>query len=77
MFSWILQELWVGCEDKFLLRISGSQSQEMMELVLGIITFLIFFINSPLPPHSCFRNAYWMGRRFCLEEKKLNGVLQK
>ena len=42
MFSWILQELWVGCVGKFLLRISGGQSQEMMELVLGKITFLIY-----------------------------------
>jgi len=50
VFSWILQELWVGCEGVFLLRISGRQSQVMMELVLGIKTFLIYFNNSPLPP---------------------------
>jgi len=31
MFSWILQELWAGCEGVFLLRISGGQSQEMMD----------------------------------------------
>ena len=42
MFSWILQELCVGCEVKFLLRISVGQSQKMMELVLGKITFLIY-----------------------------------
>ena len=42
MFSWILQELWVGCEGRILLRISEGQSQEMMELVLGKITFLIY-----------------------------------
>jgi len=65
MFSWILQELWAGCEGVFLLRISGGQSQEMMELVLGIITFLIYFNNSPLPSHSCFRIAYLMRRGFC------------
>jgi len=27
----ILQELWEGCEGVFLLRISGGQSQEMMD----------------------------------------------
>ena len=65
VFSLILQELWEGCEGVFLLRISGGQSQEMMELVLGIKTFLIYFNNFPLPPHSCFRIAYWMRRGFC------------
>ena len=68
MFSWILQELWVGCEGMFLLRISGEQSQEIMELVLEIITFLIYFNNSPLPSHSCFRITYWIRRGFVFEE---------
>jgi len=77
VFSWILQELWVGCEGVFLLRISGRQSQEMMELVLGIITFLIYFNNSPLPPHSCFRTVYWMRRGFCFWRNKFNGVLHQ
>ena len=44
MFSLILQELREGCEGVFLLRIRGGQSQEMMELVLGIKTFLIYLI---------------------------------